>query len=286
MADETEDDVPDIETPVGELPDLTEFGITEVDSGVCLDTPENRKLLRENKLYFRPVYTLTGAPTPYLQAFLPAAQEAHSLTVKSSLFSDVRDKNSEYLTGYDLILDDEASKRVPAWVLSSTRKWLDVERKREDTGKAVLPYLAGPPGRCVALKQNGTRCMNWHNGTAVSGMKCKMHIGRGAEVTVNYREKARNRMDSLSVLAVDELEKLLLSATSEPVRAKAAEMILDRVGIRAGMEIDQKVDVQVRPAADQVQERLQTLALAMQKKQEVVEDIIEAEVVEEKHDNG
>jgi hypothetical protein len=48
---------------------------------------------------------------------------------------------------------------------------------------------------------------------------------------------------------------------SEPARLKAATEILDRAGVRGGVEMDIGVDVQVRSAADIVNERLQRLAL-------------------------
>jgi len=278
--DEKEYTAPLVETPVGQLVDLTEIGIDEVDNGICLDTPENRRILRENKFLYSAVFDDNGNATDYIHAIPKSVDEEHRISTKAALFEDARDKNSEYLMGLDLLLDDDALRYVPAWVATATRKYLEIERKRDETGKHVWPYLVSAPGRCVALKSNGTRCMNWHNGTATSGMKCKMHIGRGGEVAVNYREKARSRMDSLSILAVDELEKLLLNATSEPVRAKAAEMILDRVGIRAGYEIESNVNVEVHAASTVLEQRLQRLAIAQANRSEGDEDIIEAETVE------
>jgi hypothetical protein len=61
--------------------------------------------------------------------------------------------------------------------------------------------------------------------------------------------------------AVEILEALLESAESEPVKLKAATELLDRAGVRGGYEIDQNVAIDVRPAADILQERLKTLLI-------------------------
>jgi hypothetical protein len=50
------------------------------------------------------------------------------------------------------------------------------------------------------------------------------------------------------------------TAQSEPVRLKAATEILDRAGVRGGVEIDVGVDVSLRSPADIIAERLQRLA--------------------------
>jgi hypothetical protein len=49
-------------------------------------------------------------------------------------------------------------------------------------------------------------------------------------------------------------------AESEPVKLKAATEILDRAGVRGGMEIDTNVSLDVRPAASIIAERLNRLA--------------------------
>jgi hypothetical protein len=49
-------------------------------------------------------------------------------------------------------------------------------------------------------------------------------------------------------------------AESEPVKLKAATEILDRAGVRGGMEIDTNISLDVRPAASIIAERLNKLA--------------------------
>jgi hypothetical protein len=60
--------------------------------------------------------------------------------------------------------------------------------------------------------------------------------------------------------AVDKLEELMEFAESEPVKLKAATEILDRAGVRGGVEIDTNVNVDVRPAAQIIAERLERLS--------------------------
>jgi hypothetical protein len=50
-------------------------------------------------------------------------------------------------------------------------------------------------------------------------------------------------------------------AESEPVKLKAATEILDRAGIRGGVELDTNVNIDVRPAASIIAERLNRLAV-------------------------
>jgi hypothetical protein len=77
----------------------------------------------------------------------------------------------------------------------------------------------------------------------------------------------------------------MMTAESEPVQLKAATEILDRAGVRGGVEIETTLNIDLRPAADVIQERLarltsgalsESLRLANQGT-----DIIDAEVVEE-----
>lgn len=201
---------------------------------------------------------------------------------KGDILVDGRTTNSDYLTGVDLLLVPGVEAMVPAWVLAATRKYNRVIREREETGKKIKSYLIAPPGRCTAWKMNGDRCKNWHNGAKTDAYLCRMHLGRPGTDT-QIVEHARTRMKSAGLAAVDELESLLDSATSEPVRLKAATEILDRIGIRAGVEIDQNVKIEVRPAADMIQDRLRRLAISADTMLEPgePEEIEEAVVIED-----
>jgi hypothetical protein len=81
-------------------------------------------------------------------------------------------------------------------------------------------------------------------------------------------------------------------AESEPVKLKAATEILDRAGVRGGVELDTNVNIDIRPAASVIAERLTRLAInasdAAAKLHDagiIVQadtDVVDAEVVEEK----
>ena len=91
--------------------------------------------------------------------------------------------------------------------------------------------------------------------------------------------------------AVDVLEELMESTTSEPVRLKASSEILDRAGVRGGMDIGLDIEVtDSRSPAQIVQERLARLAAGAQRVIEVVgtdePEIQDAEVVADSEETG
>jgi len=256
-----------IDTPTSLLPDLSLWGIDEVEKGVCQDTYENRKLLRENGATWLIVYTPDGRPTDLIQAVTSEMKQARLLTNKSFLLTDTRDADSDYLTGMELIVEPRADDAVPAWVLAASRKWVDIAEERERRGaegKQYRPAVAGPPSRCRARRMDGKRCQNWTGGLVQNDGLCKTHIGSRANAEDNFgsnlMQKARNRLISASVGAVDGLEEMAQGATSEAVRLGAYKEILDRAGIRGGVEIDSTVNVNVTSAEDIVRARLANLA--------------------------
>jgi hypothetical protein len=54
---------------------------------------------------------------------------------------------------------------------------------------------------------------------------------------------------------------MMETAESEPVKLKAATEILDRAGVRGGIELDASVILDARPAASVIAERLSRLAV-------------------------
>jgi hypothetical protein len=98
-------------------------------------------------------------------------------------------------------------------------------------------------------------------------------------------ERAREKLMQAAPYAVDKLEELMEFAESEPVKLKAATEILDRAGVRGGVEIDTNVNVDLRPAASVIAERLDRLAQgAIVAASLLAQDgvsVVDAEVVEE-----
>jgi hypothetical protein len=73
------------------------------------------------------------------------------------------------------------------------------------------------------------------------------------------------------------------NAVSEPARLKAATEILDRAGVRGGVELDIAVDTTKRSPADIVAERLQRLAQSAQASAALLPgvEVVDADVVVE-----
>jgi hypothetical protein len=292
---DSEQDNPRIEGPAGLLPDLTVWGIEPVDTGVCEDTYENRRILRENQARWNAVYTERGEPTNLIQVVTVEMRQAALVANKSILLTKKKDPDSDYHTGFNLVIIPQADNLVPAWVLAASRHWEDVEEERQKRGpdaKLYRPALAGPPSRCLAKNISGHRCQNWSNGRVDSNGLCRTHISNhhhDLETPGTHTlAKARARLLSASEGAVDGLEELMNTATSEAVRLGAMKEILDRGGLRGGFDIGGEVKIQVVPAGDVVAERLRKLRENQQKALELLsepaslepgEEAITAEVV-------
>jgi hypothetical protein len=282
-----------IDTPINLRPDLSMYGIEETDRGVCLDTFENRQALRRAKFNWLPVYALNGVPTGLIQAISPEMQSQQrllSLDEKIAILSEPDDKNSDYITGYGLLAESAADYIAPPWVLGATRAWAKQQNSGELAhGKKELPL----PRRCKAIKDDGIRCQLWSGGRGADDGLCRVHLGSLRNKPTDSVERARSRLTQATPTAVDVLEQLMDNAESEPVKLKAATEILDRAGIRAGIDINTDVTLDVRPAASIIAERLQRLAtnaIEAQRRFEdsqapetviVEEQTVDAEVVED-----
>lgn len=275
-----------METPGQYDIDLAALGLEEIDNGVIEDTFENRQVLRANQYKWQAVYDTDGSPTTHIRVIHPEALKARSalaLSSKSVLLQDPRDINSDYETGEDLLLISGVDDMIPRWIVSATKEWIRVRNARETTGKEVSPAIRQAPGRCEFIKSDGNRCQLWHSGRTDHKM-CKTHSGSNqTPLTSQIIDRARTRLGQASIAAVDQLEHLMQSAESEPVRLKATTEILDRTGIRGGVEIDSNLNIEVRPAESIILERLEKLrksaALADQKMRELEEANTEDAVI-------
>jgi hypothetical protein len=96
-------------------------------------------------------------------------------------------------------------------------------------------------------------------------------------------ERARRKLIQAAPYAVDVLEDLMENAVSEPVKLKASTEILDRAGIRGGMDLSLDVEVtDVRTPAQIIGERLLRLASGAARTASAIPDttdIVDAEVV-------
>lgn len=252
--------LPDISTPYDLRPDLSDLGLVEHERGVCEDTYENRAALRQANLNWDPVYDQRGMPTGLITARSQESMKERrllSLIEKRPLLVDPTSNNSDFLTGLDLIIEEAACKVTPPWVIGATRAYL---AEQEAGGpKTATRKPASLPHRCRIVKTDGIRCMLWSSGRIQDDGLCRVHLRTtrrpGADV-----ERARQKLVQAAPYAVDVLEEMMETAVSEPTRLKAATEILDRAGVRGGVELDVGVDVTVRSPAEIVQERLKRLA--------------------------
>lgn len=253
--------VPAVDAPYDLRADLSAIGIDEHERGVCEDTYENRRILRRAKLNWDPVYDASGKPTGLISArTMEATKERRilSLAEKRPLMTDPADRDSEYLTGLDLLMDDEACTIAPPWVVGATRAWQAEQMAGGPKSDKRAP--AAKPHRCRMMKSDGIRCMLWASGRIKDDGLCRIHLKTmrkpGADI-----ERAREKIMQSAPYAVDVLEQLMETAESEPVRLKASTEILDRAGVRGGIEIDAQVEItEARPAHVVVAERLARLA--------------------------
>jgi hypothetical protein len=250
-----------IDEPLDLRADLSTLGIEEVDKGICVDNYENRGILRRAKLNWDPVFSTNGVPTGLIRARSKQStveRRLMSLAEKRPLLVNQSDNNSDFLTGLDLLAEEASDYLVPPWVVHSTRLYL---KEREDGGpKSEKRQPLCQPHRCTQVKDDGIRCMLWSSGRPKDDGLCRIHLRSTKHKTSDDIERARNKLMQAAPYAVDKLEELMEYAESEPVQLKAATEILDRAGVRGGIEIDSNVNIDVRPAAEVINERLERLA--------------------------
>ncbi len=258
--DGPENTTPIVDVPYDRRPNLEELGIIEIERGICEDTFDNRAILRRSMLKWSPVFDdQTGAATNLIIARSIEQDKERaliSINNKRQLLSDPGNVNSDFLTGLDLLLYDDAQKIVPPWVLGATRNWL---KEQEEGGpKSAKRAPLGLPGRCRLTKTDGTRCQLWNSGRIKDDGLCRIHLG-STRRTANNVEIARQKISQASSYAVDVLEELMETAVSEPVKLKAATEILDRAGVRGGMELNVDIKTTDRSPAEILAERLARL---------------------------
>lgn len=260
-------ETPELEAPIIEIneplnlrPDLSLLGIEESDRGVCEDTFENRQLLRRAKFNWIPVYASNGVPTGLIQAIsseMATEKRILSLAEKKPILSDPTNKNSDYLVGLDLIAEEASDYICPPWVIGATRAYIKEQSAPPTSGKRKPAAL---PTRCSNVKDDGIRCQLWSSGRLQDDGLCRIHLRSVKHRPGDDIERARQKLFQAAPYAVDVLEQMMEFAESEPVKLKAATEILDRAGVRGGMEIDTNINLDVRPAASIIAERLNKLA--------------------------
>lgn len=119
------------------------------------------------------------------------------------------------------------------------------------TGQRPIPTI-----RCHRIKPDGTQCKNRGvRGTGLNGTKsvCRMHGGsipnvkKSADAIV---EAARLQLTASTPDAIITIMQLMRDTnTPQAVRLKAATEVLDRVGVKGGMDINVEVTQGEAPSA-------------------------------------
>ena len=181
-----------------------------------------------------------------------------SLAEKKPIMVDDSSLNSDYLTGLDLLAETATDYLVPPWVIGATKMWVKEQDEPIASEKRQPTAL---PHRCRAIKDDGVRCMLWSSGRIKDDGLCRVHLRSVKKRPGEDIERARQKLTQAAPYAVDVLEDLMQNAISEPVKLKASTEILDRAGVRGGIEVDATTRViDDRPAAVIIQERLNRLA--------------------------
>jgi len=261
-------------SPAISVSDLDSLGIEEVEPWICEDSSFNRRLLRGNGLMWETVRGEDGELTGLIRAFSPEALAERRDSVwdrRRPIMVEPNNRYSEYVGPDEYPLDYD----VPIWLQRRIRWWQDDDRKGIPEAQR-RPF----PVRCEVIRFDGTRCWNWAPEPKKIN-RCKNHQGWTADVELRNAQLARHRLLEAAPDAADALEYLVHNAESEPVRLKAATEILDRVGVRGGMEIDTKVEVEQVDNATVIRKKLQRLAeRAVLPALGAPAPVIEAEVVE------
>lgn len=249
----------------GLMPNLAEWGIEEIERGVCEDSFENRQTIKQNKGKWQAVFDSNGMPTGYIQVITAEMYQAALGLSKANLLLDPDDYNSDYLSGLKLLLAEGSNELAPTWVLNTTRTYMrQQEERRELGGDADLHQsrLVTVPARCIKVKADGTRCWGWSRGTTDSLGMCSTHAARATKKSptgLSLIQAARNRLISAMPGMTDILEEIAQTSSSDAVRVQAINSMMDRAGLRGGFEIEEKVEVTVSESASLVADRLKKL---------------------------
>lgn len=144
-------------------------------------------------------------------------------------------------------IDDEPVNRSPnAGKNSAAEQGVEIPSGWKPTVENPVPVV-----RCKATSTtSGERCKRWSiRGTTV----CQSHGGRLPNVIEHSQavvESARLRLFGLAEQAVDVLEDLSQPGTSDAIRLKAAELILNRAGLKDAVELKVEVTQGVSPSED------------------------------------
>lgn len=268
---------------------LESLGLDEPYPGMCEDTYPNKRVLRANKLHWFTV-TVDTDGDGYVSMLKPHTPESltaeHNSTWENRkpIMVDPENRFSEFVGPQDYPQD---FTYMPWWVQQRLTWWIDVQLGRKSA--ASKAYGKPFPTRCKLVRHEGTRCWNWVSDPSKTD-RCGVHAGwTQDDAKLRNAQIARSKLLDAAPDLADNMIDLAMNAEGEAVRLKASETILAISGIRAGQDLNVKVEADAGPdPAETVRERLDRLARsaaaslppATPPAAEPPEDIVEAEVIE------
>lgn len=160
---------------------------------------------------------------------------------------------------------------------SAAEQGVEIPMGWKPTAAEPVPVI-----RCTGTSSTtGERCKKWSlRGTTV----CKNHgaqLPNVQEHAAAIVDSARMRLFGMADDAVEVLHDLIQPGVSDQLRLKAAENILNRSGIRDGVEIDVKVTQNENPSDSILQQLNIMRERQLAAKKEAEEEILDAEEVED-----
>lgn len=125
-----------------------------------------------------------------------------------------------------------------------------------------------PALRCTHERDDGSRCKNFGvRGTGFNGMPSMCFIHGGSLPPVKAKAEAtllavRMMLSNAAPKALEQVIDLSQNASAEAIRLKASTEILDRAGIKGGVDINVEVQHNVS-AADEIRKKLQLMGQRM-----------------------
>lgn len=153
-------------------------------------------------------------------------------------------------------LDDDDNNTVNIVARTAVQQDSDQPKGWKPTAAAPLSVY-----RCTMTKRDGTQCQKWGVRGTIPAL-CTKHGAQLPSVRKAAEERvaiARVLMQSETVYAFDVLQQLMRPGVAEGIRLKAATEVLDRAGLKAGMEVNVTVE-HVGSPLDDIMNQLEIIA--------------------------
>lgn len=254
---------------------LDELEIDWVDEWVCEDSSENRRALREgNRTWVIVKPDDGGDPTGLIEVWRPEIHDKYNWDRMRGVLVDPKDPWSDYIPVLEI---PPETTGLTYWIHSRAEK---IRKYDEQVEAGVRKTKKRPyePTRCTSIKRDGSRCWGWATDEKTNG-HCRAHAP-GAMLAAERGHSlmvARLKLEKNAPRMADILEELAETSSSDQVRLKAAETILDRAGLGTSSDLNVNGSVEIEGgAATVVRERLDSMIKRLEagKREEEADEIV------------